>query len=133
MIKYPENFHKLLIKNKNKNKNKKNKTKKNHKKTVTSKTCKRFCKKVFLPARESVEMEFAKRNKIKYFNPSKLVKKMYLQACDNIYCQKKCQGNKLWLKSFTKKRKDKLIQQGAMSGCRDVQKEFPDYYKAVSL
>ena len=30
---------------------------------------------------------------------------------------------------FTKKRKENLIQQGAISGCRDLIKEFPKYYK----
>ena len=120
--KYPENFYKLLIK------------KKSRKKPVNSKnkTCKKFCKKVFLPERERVEMEFAKRNKMKYITPTKMIKDLYLKSCNDIYCQKKCQSIKRkWLKSFTKKRKDKLIQQGAISGCRDLHKEFPDYYKNI--
>jgi hypothetical protein len=55
---------------------------------------------------------------------------MFLKSCDDIYCQKKCKGNKSkskWLKSFSKKRKDNLIQQGATSGCRDLKKEYPEY------
>ena len=57
---------------------------------------------------------------------------MYLKGCDDIYCQQKCKGmNRKWLKSFTKKRKDKLIQQGAISGCRNLHKEFPEYYKNI--
>ena len=120
--KYPENFYKLLIK------------KKSRKKPVNSKnkTCKKFCKKVFLPERERVEMEFAKRNKMKYIIPTKMIKDLYLKSCNDIYCQKKCQSIKSkWLKSFTKKRKDKLIQQGAISGCRDLIKEFPEDYKNI--
>ena len=120
--KYPENFHKLFLKKKSNNKTVKSK----------NKTCKKFCEKVFLPERERVEMEFAKRNKMKYIKPSKFVKELYLKSCNDIYCQKKCKSNKnKWLKSFTKKRKDKLIQQGAISGCRDLHKDFSDYYKNI--
>ena len=113
--KYPENFYKLLIK------------KKSRKKPVNSKnkTCKKFCKKVFLPERERVD-------KMKYIIPTKMIKDLYLKSCNDIYCQKKCQSIKSkWLKSFTKKRKDKLIQQGAISGCRDLIKEFPEDYKNI--
>jgi len=118
-------FHKLFLK--------KNKSK-TFKKIVKSKnkTCKEFCKKVFLPERERVEIEYAKRNKIKYIRPKKFVKEMYLKSCDDIYCKKKCNGSKnKWLKTFTKKRKEKLIQQGAISGCRNLIKEFPGYYKNI--
>jgi L-rhamnose isomerase len=111
-----------------------NESLKSNKKTVKSKnkTCKKFCKKVFLPERERVEMEYAKRNKMKYIIPKKFVKDLYLKSCNDIYCQKKCQSSKSkWLKSFTKKRKDKLTQQGAISGCRDLHKEFHDYYKNI--
>jgi hypothetical protein len=97
-----------------------------------NKTCKKFCKKVFLPERERVEIEFAKKNKLKYTTPKKIVKEMFLKSCNDIYCQKKCEGSKnKWLKSFTKKRKDKLTQQGAISGCRDLIKEYPEYYKYI--
>jgi len=45
---------------------------------------------------------------------------------------KTCKNSKnKWLKSFTKKRREKLIQQGAISGCRDLIKEFPTYYKNI--
>jgi hypothetical protein len=33
------------------------------------------------------------------------------------------------VKIIYKKRKKNLIQQGAISGCRDLIKEFPEYYK----
>jgi hypothetical protein len=125
--KYPENFHKLFLKQSKR---------KSHSKTVKTKnkTCKKFCEKKFLPERERVEMEFAKRNKMKYIKPSRVVKELFVKSCNDIYCQKKCKGNKnksKWLKSFTKKRKDTLIKEGAISGCRDLHKEFPDYYKNI--
>ena len=129
--KYPENFSKLIRLNKISSKQSKGKS---HNKTVNkkNKTCKNFCKKIFLPERERVEMEFSKINKSKYITPTKFVKQMYLKGCDDIYCQKKCKGiNRKWLKSFTKKRKYKLIQQGAISGCRNLHKEFPEYYKNI--
>jgi len=73
-----------------------------------------------------------KKNKMKYHHPTKLIKDMYLKGCNDIYCQKKCPGSKnKWLKSFTKKRKETLIKKGAISGCRDLQKEFPEYYKNI--
>jgi len=58
--KYPKNFHKLFLKQSKR---------KSHNQTVNSKnkTCKKFCEKKFLPQRERVEMEFAKRNKMKYY------------------------------------------------------------------
>jgi hypothetical protein len=111
-----------------------------------NKTCKTFCKEVFLPERERVEIEFSKNLNKKYqYTPIKLLRKAnknsslanllenaFLKNCDDIYCQNDCKGTKnKWLKSFTKKRKENLIQQGAISGCRDLIKEFPDYYKNI--
>jgi len=109
-----------------------------------NKTCKKFCKNIFLPERERVEMEFSnKYNKKNEYQPikvlrktnkslAKLLEKMYLQGCNDIYCKKSCSNSKnKWLKSFTKKRKENLIQQGAISGCRDLHKEFPEYYKNI--
>ena len=109
-----------------------------------NKTCKKFCKKVFLPERERVEIEFSnKYNKKNKYQPIKILRKtnkslakllenMYLKGCNDTYCQKSCKNNKnKWLKSFTKKRKETLIQQGAISGCRDLIKEFPEYYKNI--
>ena len=111
-----------------------------------NKTCKKFCKKVFLPERERVEIEFSKKLNFKNFKyrPIKVLRKMnkkslaqsletmYLKSCNDIYCQKTCKNNKkTWLKSFTKKRKKNLIQRGAISGCRDIVKEFPQYYKNI--
>ena len=108
--------------------------------------CKRFCKNVFLPERERVEIQFSKKFNSKKFRyqPIKALRKtkrknfantletMYLRGCNDIYCQKTCKNNKAtWLKSFTKKRREKLIQQGAISGCRDLIKEFPEYYKNI--
>ena len=105
-----------------------------------NKTCKNFCKKVFLPEREEGEIKFSKNNKLKYI-PIKTLNKtdkplakfmtnFYLQSCNDTFCQKSCKNSKKkWLKSFTKKRKENLIQQGAISGCRDLIKEFPKYYK----
>jgi hypothetical protein len=66
-----------------------------------------------------------------------LLKTVYLEGCKKIYCQKKCSNetkgkskgtNIQWLKSYSKKRKERLIKQGATSGCRDLKKEFPGYY-----
>jgi hypothetical protein len=108
------------------------------------KTCKQFCKNVYLPEKERVEIEFSKKKKLHY-KPIQLLRKtkdkssfanmlekVYLKACEDIYCQKDCPGKKKkWLKSFTKKRKERLIQQGAISGCRDLEKEFPAYYKNI--
>jgi len=122
-------------------------------KTMKSKikTCKKFCREVFLPEREKVEIQFSKK-----YQPIQVLRKtnrkafantletMYLKGCHDIYCQKTCKNSKknknntnnknskkTWLKSFTKKRKENLIQQGAISGCRDLIKEFPEYYKNV--
>ena len=109
-----------------------------------NKTCKKFCKEDFLPEREKVEIEFSKKldKKFKYKTIKRLRKTnkhsslanlldiSFLKDCDNIYCQKKCKGRKnRWLKSFTKKRKENLIKKGAISGCRDLIKEFPEDYK----
>jgi len=125
-------------------KNKKIKYKNNTKfgsKTIKSKnkTCKRFCKEVFLPEKERVEIKFSKK-----YQPIKVLREtnrktfantletLFLKSCNDIYCQKTCKNNKKpWLKSFTKKRKENLIQQGAISGCRDLMKEFPEYYKNI--
>jgi hypothetical protein len=110
-----------------------------------NKTCKQFCEKVFLPERERVEEVFSKNlnTNFKYrpisvlrkTNKKKLAKTletMYMKTCDDIYCQKSCKSNKnKWLRSFTKKRQENLIQQGAKSGCRDLIKEFPEYYKNI--
>ena len=109
-----------------------------------NKTCKKFCKNIFLPERERVEIEFSnKYNKKNKYQPIKVLRKtnkslakiienMYLKGCNDTYCQKSCKNSKnKWLKSFTKKRKEKLIQQGAISGCRDLIKEFPEYYKNI--
>jgi hypothetical protein len=110
-----------------------------------NKTCKKFCKEIFLPERERVEIEFSKRYRKLKYKPIKLLRKTnknssvanllenaFLKDCDDIYCQKDCKGSKnKWLKSFTKKRKENLIQQGAISGCRDLIKEFPEDYKNI--
>ena len=109
-----------------------------------NKTCKKFCKKVFLPERERVEIVFSnKYNKKNKYKPIKVLRKTnkslakllesaYLKNCNDTYCQKSCKNSKnKWLKSFTKKRKETLIQQGAISGCRDLIKEFPEYYKNI--
>ena len=106
-------------------------------------TCKNFCNKVFIPDKEKVEIAFSKKHKLKLkYVPinklpkekkslKKLLKTVYLEGCKRIYCQKKCDtkiSTKQWLKSYTKKRKERLIKQGATSGCRDLMKEFPGYY-----
>ena len=122
----------------------KSKTKYSRKKlNPKNNTCKKFCKKIFLPERERVEIEFSKYNKtnkyqtIKSLNKTnkplaKMLKNMYLKNCNDIYCQTSCKNSKKkWLKSFTKKRKENLIQQDAISGCRDLIKEFPKYYKNI--
>ena len=110
-----------------------------------NKTCKKFCKEVFLPERERVEIIFSKKltNKFKYktikrlrktnkrSSLAKLLEKLYLKNCDDIYCQKECKNKKSWIKSFTKNRKENLIKKGAISGCRDLIKEFPEYYKNI--
>jgi len=93
---------------------------------------------VFLPDKERVEIKFAKKHKLNYVPINKLpkekksfgkvVKKIYIATCKKVYCQKKCDNKKEWLKSYTKKRKERLIKQGATSGCRDLMKEFPGYY-----
>jgi hypothetical protein len=109
-----------------------------------NKTCKQFCKNVFLPERERVEIEFSnKHNKTLKYKPikvlrktnnslAKMLEKAYLKTCNDIYCQSKCKNSKnKWLKTFSKKRKEKLIEQGAISGCRNLIKEFPVYYKNI--
>lgn len=98
-----------------------------------NKTCKHFCEKIFLPERENIEIMFNKKMNRKMSTPTKsfarTLKKIYIKSCDDIYCQKKCKNNKKWLTTFTKKRKNKLTKQGAKSGCRDLIKEYPGYYK----
>ena len=114
---------------------------------TNNKTCKKFCKKVFIPERERVEIEFSKKLNTKYkYKPIKLLRKTnkkslaellektYLNACNDIYCQKSCKSNKKsWLNSFTKKRRENLVKQGAKSGCRDLIKEFPEDYKSSNI
>ncbi len=46
----------------------------------------------------------------------------------NKTCKK---GKNRWLKSYTKKRKNNLMRLGATSECRDLVKEFPEYYKNI--
>ena len=126
------------VKSKSKSKNKIVKPK--------NKTCKKFCKEVFLPERERVELEVSKKFNKKFRYKSiellrktnkksslaNLLENVFLKACDDIYCQKDCKGSKnKWLKSFTKKRRESLIKQGAISGCRDLIKEFPEDYKNI--
>lgn len=111
-----------------------------------NKTCKKFCKQVYLPERERVEIEYSNKlnKKFKYksikdlrkidknSSLAKMLENMYLTGCNDMYCQKSCKNSKnKWLKSFTKKRKETLIQQGAISGCRDLMKEYPEYYKNI--
>ena len=116
----------------------------NKKAKSKNKTCKNFWKKVFLPERERVEIQFSnKYNKVNRYKPIKVLRKtnkslanlienMYLKTCNDIYCQKSCKTTKnKWLKSFTKNRKEKLIQQGAISGCIDLIKKFPKHYKNI--
>jgi hypothetical protein len=106
---------------------------------------KKFCKDVFLPEKERVEMKASK-----YYEPIEVLRKKnddferetadilengYLESCYQIYCDKECKNSpekiKTWLKSFSKERKQKLIDQGAISGCRDLIKEYPDYYENI--
>jgi hypothetical protein len=103
-----------------------------------NKTCKKFCKKVFLPERERVEKKFSKfYDTIEVLRKKKdnvladILENMYLKSCDDIYCQKKCKNKKSWVKSFNDKRKTKLMKQGAISGCRDLIEEYPNYYKNI--
>jgi len=111
-----------------------------------NKTCKKFCKEVFLPERERVEVEFSKKlnKKMKYktikslrktnkhSSLANLIENVFLKDCHDTYCLKKCKGSKSkWLKSFTKNRKENLIKEGAVSGCRDLIKEYPEYYKNI--
>lgn len=120
-----------------------------------NKTCKNFCKKVFIPEKERVAIEFSnkffnkgKLSKRNVYKPIKVLRKtkrdkplakfledMYLKGCNDVYCQKSCKNHRIskdnWLKSFTKERKEKLIQQGPISGCIDLIKEFPKHYKNI--
>ena len=130
-------FRKKFRSKKSKNIKQTRKQKKNNK----IKTCKKFCREVFLPERERVEKKFSK-----YYEPIEVLRKkkdnfdreladtlenMYLKSCNDIYCQRKCKNKKKWVKSISKERKKKLEKQGAMSGCRDLIQEFPDYYKNI--
>ena len=105
---------------------------------MRNKSCKHFCKNTFLPERERVEIKFSnKYQPIKVLRKTRksfanVLEKLYSKSCNDIYCQKTCKNSKRkWLKSFTKKRKAKLMKQGAISGCRDLIKEFPEYYKNI--
>jgi hypothetical protein len=106
-----------------------------------NKTCKKFCKKVFLPEKERVEKKISK-----YYEPIEVLRKKedkfdrkladiledaYLKSCNDIYCQTKCKNKKSWINSINEKRKANLMKQGAISGCRDLIEEFPDYYKDI--
>jgi hypothetical protein len=93
----------------------------------TKKCRKQFCETVFLPKRDKMEGDYLK--KLKKTNPShyKSIKNLYLKNCSDIFCQPKCKDKSKWLKSFSKKRIDALMKQGAMSGCRDLPKEFKEY------
>jgi hypothetical protein len=124
-----------------KRKTKKSKKSKRKMKGNNNKTCKKFCKNVFLPEKERVEKKFSKyyepiavlrKKKDKFDNEfADILEDEYLKSCNDVYCQKKCKNKKKWVKSFTQKRKTKLEKQGAMSGCRDLIKEFPDYYENI--
>jgi hypothetical protein len=102
-------------------------------------SCKKFCEDVFVPEKERVEQLFSKNYKV---NKSFDLKPLYMRACDKVYCQKSCskknrknrkngKNEKRWVKSYTKKRKSDLMKKGALSGCRDLVKEFPKYYKGI--
>ena len=117
-------------------------------------TCKKFCEDVFVPEKERVEQLFSKKhklNKLNRVNKSFDLKPLYMKVCNKVYCQKSCSMNgkngnngkskngkskkgnngKRWVKSYTKKRKNDLMAKGALSGCRDLVKEFPKYYKGI--
>ena len=100
-------------------------------------SCKKFCENVFVPEKERVELQFSKKyqkiKNIKNKSFAKTLKSLYMTLCDNIYCQKKCKDKKVkkWANSYTKKRRNNLTKMGAMSGCRDLIKEFPKYYKGI--
>jgi hypothetical protein len=103
-----------------------------------NKTCKKFCKNVFIPEMERVATVASNKFKpIKLLRETnkplaKMIQNMHLTQCNDIYCQKSCKNSKnKWLKSFTKKRKEKLIQQGAISGCKDLIKKFPKHYQNI--
>ena len=78
----------------------------NKKAKSKNKTCKNFCKKVFLPERERVEIQFSnKYNKVNRYKPIKVLRKtnkslanlienMYLKTCNDSYCQKSCKNSK---------------------------------------
>ena len=117
------------------------KTKKTKKTKSNNMTCKKFCRKVFIPEKERVEKKFSKyyepiavlrKKKDKFDNEfADILEDEYLKSCNDVYCQKKCKNKEKWVKSFTQKRKEKLEKQGAISGCRDLIKEFPDYYENI--
>jgi hypothetical protein len=103
-----------------------------------NKTCKNFCKNVFIPEKERVAIAFSNKYKpLKVLRKTnkplaKMVQNMFLKNCNDIYCQKSCKNKKnKWLKSFTKKRKENLIQKGAISGCIDLIQKFPKQYKNI--
>jgi hypothetical protein len=121
------------------NKKVKSKTKSSRKiMNPKNKTCKKFCKNVFIPEMERVATVASNKFKpIKLLRETnkplaKMIQNMHLTQCNDIYCQKSCKNSKnKWLKSFTKKRKEKLIQQGAISGCKDLIKKFPKHYQNI--
>lgn len=106
---------------------------------MSKKSCKQFCKESFLPAREEVEKLVAKELKMNYTyldqHPNKeyakIMKKVYMDLCQKVYCNRGCDGKNLdFLPSVSEKRKDTLRAKGAKSACRDLTKEYPKYYKS---
>ena len=110
---------------------------------IQDKTCTNFCKNVFIPEKERVEkkaskhyepIEVLRKKKDKFdHEEADYLENMYLRSCNDIYCQKKCNNKDKtsWVKTIEKKRKERLMEQGAISGCRDLVKEFPDYYENI--
>jgi len=98
-----------------------------------SKECNAYCVKQFLPERNRVEREWAKKTGVKYSRPSSDIVNAYVTTCESIYCRKKqCADPQkpLWAPTIKEKRKMELIAKGAVSGCRDLVKEFgAAYYK----
>jgi hypothetical protein len=108
------------------------------------KKCEKFCKTTFLKERERVESVVAKENGVRYVPVARLEKQnkplaktlkgAYVSSCKQIYCNKGCaagKGRKDFVASIEKDkpRKERRLQkQGAVSGCRDLAREFPKYY-----
>lgn len=110
--------------------------------TLTKKpTCKQYCNSYFLPERERVEAKHAKDHKSTYTPLAQQkdralasrVRRAYLGLCKDIYCRKGsgCGGKDKedFVASISDNRKAALLKLGATSGCRDIIKEFPKYYK----